>query len=54
MTKKCVVCKQELKDNDVSVDLGNGEHVHAGECEKFYHERALTESVDDLSEVQLL
>lgn len=51
--KKCKVCKQEIKENEISVKVGD-EYVHAGECEKFYNERSLNESLDDLSDVQLL
>lgn len=53
MTKICKVCKQEIKENEMSVKV-NDEYIHTGECEKFYNESVLTESVNDLAEVQLL
>ena len=53
--KYCIVCKQLIKDGDVTIDTPQGV-VHVGQCQQHLTEMAISESDDDskLQEVQLL
>ncbi len=51
----CVVCKQPIKEGDVTIDTPQGT-VHAGQCQQHLAEMAMSESGGDqqLVETQLL
>ncbi|AUR85758.1 protein of unknown function DUF2685 [Vibrio phage 1.081.O._10N.286.52.C2] len=51
---QCVVCKQEIKADDVTLNVPQG-IVHAGQCQSHLAEMQMTESSSEqLNETQLL
>ncbi|CAL9957990.1 unknown function [Vibrio phage D479] len=49
----CVVCKQPIKEGEPVVETPQGT-VHTGTCHQHLQEMAMTESTDQLNQVELL